>query len=125
VARLSADTVQLGAELAGAPATLTLTGSAHLHGVADMLFDVEARRVDGNGQYSVHLHLDPKRMDGILKLQEPANGPLENILSLPGLGDLHADARLTGLRSDEKLDLSLQAGDLRAQAQGSIDLNDL
>ena len=120
-----ADTVQLGAELAGMPAKLTLKGSAHLHSVSDMLFDVDAHRIDGDGEYSLHLHFDRKRMDASLKLHEPANGPLENILSLPGLGDLQAQATFVGPKSEEKLNLTLQAGGLSGQAQGQINLSDL
>ena len=57
-----------------------------------MLFDGSARRIDGDGEYELHLHFDEKRMDASLKLHEPAGGPLENILSLPGLGALQAEA---------------------------------
>ena len=125
VEHFEADTVQLGAELAGAPAALALKGSAHLRSVSDMLFDVDAHRIDGDGEYSLHLHFDRKRMDASLKLQEPANGPLENILSLPGLGDLKAQATFAGPRSEERLDLNVQAGGLTGRAQGQINLGDL
>jgi translocation and assembly module TamB len=125
VARFAADSVELGAELAGASATLTLKGSARMRSVSDMLFEVDAHRSDGEGEYSLHLHFDPKRMDASLQLHEPANGPLENILSLPGLGELTATATFAGLRSDEKLDLTLQAGGLSGRAQGQLNLTDL
>jgi translocation and assembly module TamB len=117
--------VDLGAELAGAPASLTATGSAHLRSVSDMRFDASARRVDGDGQYELHLHFDKTRMDAALKLHEPASGPLENILSLPGLGALDATLNLNGPRSSEQLDVALQAGELKGHAAGSINLSDL
>jgi translocation and assembly module TamB len=125
VAQASLDLVHLGAALAGVPATLAANGSAHLRSVRDMLFDASARRVDGDGHYELHLHFDAQRMDAALKLHEPANGPLENILSLPGLGALEVTLNLGGPRSAEHLELSLQAGELKGHAEGSFNLDDL
>ncbi len=125
VAQASFDVVHLGPALAGVPASLAAAGSAHLRTIHDMLFDAAARRIDGDGEYDLHLHFDEKRMDGSLKLHEPAGGPLENILSLPGLGALQAAVKLTGPRSAEQLEISLQAGNLTGHAQGSLDLSGL
>jgi translocation and assembly module TamB len=125
VAGATLDRIDLGADLAGAPASLTANGSAHLHSLSDMQFDVSARRIDGDGQYELHLHFDKAGMDAALKLHEPASGPLENILSLPGLGALDATLNLKGPRSAEQLDLELQAGNLKGHAQGSLNLTDL
>jgi translocation and assembly module TamB len=125
VAQASLNVVHLGAALAGVPATLAANGSAHLRSVRDMLFDASARRIDGDGQYELHLHFDAQRMDAALKLHEPANGPLENILLLPGLGALEATLNLSGPRATEQLELSLQAGALNGHAEGSLNLNDL
>src|SRR5208283_3545034 len=75
-----------------------------------------------DGEYTLHLHFDPARMDAALKVHEPASGPLENILGLPGLGALSADVGLHGARDAERLSLVLNAGNLRASAEGSVDL---
>jgi len=125
VAQASLDVVHLGPQLAGAPASLVASGSAHLRSVRDMLFDASARRLDGDGDYELHLHFDAQRMDAALKLHEPAGGPLENMLSLPGLGALEATLKLNGPRSAEQLELVLQAGALRGHAEGSFNLNEL
>jgi translocation and assembly module TamB len=125
VADASFDLLHLGSQLAGAPASLVVSGSAHLRSVRDMLFDASARRIDGDGDYELHLHFDEKRMDASLKLHEPAGGPLENILSLPGLGALQADVKLNGPRSAEQIEISLLAGELKGHAEGSLDLSDL
>ena len=125
VERAVLDVVHLGAELAGAPATLAVQGSVHLRSVRDMSIDASANRVDGDGSYDLHLRFDPRRMDAALKLHEPANGPLENILSVPGLGALDATLNLSGLRSAEQLNLVLQAGGLTGKANGSFSLADL
>jgi len=73
----------------------------------------------------LHLHFDEKRMDASLKLHEPASGPLENILSLPGLGALQAEVKLNGPRSAEQVEISLLAGELKGHAEGSLDLSEL
>lgn len=125
VAQASLDLVHLGAQLAGTPATLAASGSARLRSVSDMLFDASARRIDGDGQYELHLHFDAQHLEAALKVHEPANGPLENILSLPGLGALQATLNLAGPRAAERLELSLQAGALKGHAQGSFNLTDL
>ncbi len=125
VDRVTIDLLQLGPQLAGAPASLVAGGSAHLRSIRDMLFDASARRTDGDGSYELHLHFDAKRMDASLQLHEPANGPLENILSLPGLGDLQATINLQGLREAEHLTVALQAGALQGHADGSLNLQEL
>lgn len=125
VLRASVDEVHLGPNLAGAPASLAASGSAHLRSVRDMLFDVSARRIDDDGSYDLHLHFDEKRMDASLNLHEPASGPLENILSLPGLGALQATVDLKGLREAEHLEVSLQAGELKGQVRGSFNMQEL
>ncbi len=121
----SIDVLELGPQLAGAPASLTLRGSAKLRSVEEMAFDAAAHRIQGAGDYQLTLRFDAKRMDAALKLNEPASGPLENLLGLPGLGPLAATLNLSGPRSAERLDLSIDAGELRGRAQGTFDLSDL
>src|SRR5258708_17125300 len=118
VVQASVDLVHLGPQLAGAPVSLVASGSAHLRSVRDMLFDASARRTNGDGDYELHLHFDAQRLDAALKLHEPAGGPLENILALPGLGALDATLSLSGPRSAEQLKLALQAGQLKGHAGG-------
>lgn len=125
VAEASFDVLHLGSQLAGTPASLAASGSAHLRSVRDMLFDASARRIDGDGEYELHLHFDAKRMDALLKLHEPAGGPLENMLSLPGLGALQAEVKLNGPRSAEQVEVSLLAGELTGHAEGSLNLTEL
>ena len=111
--------------IGGSPALLAVEGSAHLRSVREMLFDAKARRIDGDGNYELHLRFDAKRMDASLAMHEPAGGPLENILSLPGLGALNATLNLNGPRAAEQLEVSLEAGSLRGHAQGNFNLTEL
>ncbi|MDP9083682.1 MAG: translocation/assembly module TamB domain-containing protein [Pseudomonadota bacterium] len=125
VGGISVDLLELGPQLTGAPASLEVMGSAHLRSVQDMAIEAVAHRIDGDGNYELHLRFDAKRMDAALTLHEPAGGPLENLLLLPGLGALAATVNLSGPRSAEQLDLAVEAGGLRARAQGIVNLMNL
>ena len=122
VGQFSGDAVTLGAALTGTAVTLSLQGHVRLRSLEDANADVVARRLNGDGEYTVHLRFDPKTLDASLAVHEPASGPLENLLSLPGLGALSATATLRGPHDAGLLDLALAAGDLHARVQGSVDL---
>ncbi len=122
VGEFSMDAVELGAPLVVTPATVSLGGKLELRSLQNADADVTARRLDGEGEYTLHLKLDPKRMDGSLAVHEPAGGPLENLLSLPGLGALSATATVHGPRNAERVDVVLDAGPLHAEVRGSVDL---
>ncbi len=121
VAQFSVPTMQLGASLAGTVTILSLHGGVRLRSLQDANGDLVARRLNGEGDYTLHLRFDPKRMDASLSVHEPASGPLENLLSLPGLGALSATATLQGPRNAEALDVELTAGGLHARVTGSLD----
>ena len=123
--QLTVDTLELGASLAGAPASLTVKGSAHWRSLQDAMASLVAQRTGGTGNYDIKLSFNADRMDATLKLQEPANGPLENLLQTPGLGDLSVFAQLSGPRTAEHIDLTLSAGALHGHTQGTIDLTTL
>src|ERR1700734_3025677 len=122
--RFSIDVVQLGAALAGRPGGLSLAGSGRMISLEDALVDVQAHRIDreASGDYTLNLRFDPQRMDGTLTAHEPASGPLENILQVPGLGALSANVSIAGPHNAEQIDVELSAGDLKAQVRGSVDL---
>jgi translocation and assembly module TamB len=124
-AAVTIDELKLGPQLDIAPAPLALRGAVHLRSVTDMVIDAAAHRINGLGDYVLHLQFDPKRMDAALKLKEPAGGPLENLVQLPGLGALDATVNLSGLRSAEHLELAIDAGTLRGSAHGNVNVNEL
>ena len=123
VGQFSLPTVELGAPLVGTATTLSLQGGLRLRSLEDANGDVVAHRLNGEGDYTLHVRFDPRRMDASLAVHEPASGPLENLLSLPGLGALTATATLQGPSNAERLDVELAAGDLHAQVHGSVDLS--
>lgn len=122
LANLTVDTLELGKALAGEDVSLVVNATAHVRSLDDASAHLVARRTGGDGDYELQIHFDPRRMDGSLKLREPANGPLENLLKVPGLGALSVSVLLNGPRSAESIQLSVDAGPLRGRAQGTVDL---
>jgi translocation and assembly module TamB len=122
VQKFSIEVLQLGAALAGTPATLSARGGGRLRSLEDAGADAVVHRVDGSGEYTLHFKFDRRRMDGTLEVEEPASGPLENILHLPGLGALSAKFRIEGPRNAERVELTLRADGLSAHLAGSVDL---
>jgi translocation and assembly module TamB len=123
VRHVSIGTLELGEQLTHMRAKLAVQGSVHLISLENAIAHVVARRTDGQGgDYEITLRFDPKRMDAHLKLEEPADGALENLLHYPGLGALRVSGDLSGPRNAEVLELNIAAGGLRAQVQGNLDI---
>jgi translocation and assembly module TamB len=125
VTHLSVDTLELGPDLAGTATSLVIHGSAHWRSMRDAMASVVAQRTGGVGNYDIQLRFNADRMDATLKLREPANGPLENLLQVPGLGDLSAFAQLDGPRTAEHIQLTLDAGALHGRIQGTLNLSEI
>jgi len=121
--RFATDSLELGAALAGVRTFLVVHGGGELRTLEDANADVVATRVGGVGHYEVHFRFDRHRMDASLQLTEPASGPLEHLLQLPGLGALSAHGELRGPRNAERIDLVVDAGELHARAAGLVDLH--
>ena len=123
VRHVSIGTLELGEQLTHVRAKLAVRGSVHLISLENAIAHVTARRTDGaGGDYEITLRFDTKRMDAHLKLEEPADGALENLLHCPGLGALRVTGSLAGPRNAEALQLDIEAGAMRAQVQGSLDI---
>jgi len=118
----SIDALELGATLAGTPTSLSVRGNAHARSLQEGMATVVAHRTNGVGDYELQIQFTPEQINATLRLQEPASGPLENLLHLPGLGRLSVMATLSGPRTAERIRLSLDAGALRGRAEGVINL---
>jgi hypothetical protein len=119
---LTINTFELGKALAGDPASLTVKATAHVRSLQDADTHWVVRRIAGDGTYQLDAHFDPRALNTTLKLQEPAQGPLEHLLKVPDVGALSAWVSFTGPRNAEDLHLSIDAGPLQARASGRLDL---
>ncbi len=119
---LDIDTLELGSELAGAATSLVVHARAHWISLQDAMVSLAAQRAGGVDHYQAQLRFNADRMDATLRLQESANGPLENLLRVPGLGALSIAGDLSGPRTAENLQLDLDAGALHGHARGVVNL---
>jgi translocation and assembly module TamB len=115
-------TLVLEPAAAGMAARLNVRGNLHYRSMQDAQGSLVARRTNGDGDYEVTLGLVRSGMNVSLRLEEPAGGPLEHLLNVPGLGALSVVARIQGPKNAENLALEAHAGQLTANATGTVDL---
>ncbi|HLK71617.1 MAG TPA: translocation/assembly module TamB domain-containing protein, partial [Steroidobacteraceae bacterium] len=120
--QLSIATLALDPAVAGSRAIVTVHGQGHYRTLQDAQADVVVRRTQDEGDYHLAVALAPAGIEAHLHLQEPASGPLEHLLNLPGLGALAVEASIAGPRTAERLQLLARVGALSASANGTVDL---
>jgi len=120
--QFSIDSLELAPELAGMRATLSVAGNAHVRSLADAAATLDVHRTDAPGDYQIRLRSDAARVDATLSLKEHTGGALANLLHVPALGEVSAEASLNGPRNAALLHLTVSAGELTALAQGKLDL---
>ncbi|HUA22763.1 MAG TPA: translocation/assembly module TamB domain-containing protein [Steroidobacteraceae bacterium] len=120
--RMRIGTLVLEPAAAGMAARLGVAGNLHYRSMRDAQGSLVARRTNGRGDYEVTLGLGRSGMNAGLKLEEPAGGPLEHLLNLPGLGTLSVVAKVHGPQNAEHLLLDAHVGQLSANAAGTVDL---
>jgi translocation and assembly module TamB len=116
------DKVTLAASLAKVPATLDVTGSAHLSAQGALRGQAVAHRLDGAGDYRVEIDATQSGVAARLVMTEPAHGLIARLAGLPELGAIDVTADIDGSRDAERLELNARAGALRATAQGTLNL---
>lgn len=114
--------LRLEPALAGTATLLSAKGRITLHSIDDEVVVADLQRLNGAGSYHLDLRFDARQLDASLRVQEPAGGPLENILGLPGLGALAARLDLHGPRRAARFDAVIDAGELAVRANGQLDL---
>jgi translocation and assembly module TamB len=122
VDRMEIGTLVLEPAAAGMAARLKVEGNLHYESMQNAQGSLIAQRTNGTGDYEVSLGIARSAMRARLELEEPAGGPLEHLLNLPGLGALSVAASLDGPRHAERLALDAHAGQLSAKVAGTIDL---
>jgi translocation and assembly module TamB len=120
--RLAIGTLELEPAVVGMAARLDVEGSAHYKSMENLRANLVARRTNGTGTYAVRLLIDASQINASLELEEPPGGPLEHLANVPELGALAVTASLEGPRNALRLRLLARAGELRADANGTVDL---
>ena len=122
VQRIHVDRVELGAPVLGIPAALALDGSADVASLQAGSAAIALRRLDGDGTYALNAEISPSTIKATLDAAEPDGGLIANLGSLPGLGPLAIQGRLSGPRDAADTALTITAGPLQAEAKGTLDL---
>ncbi len=121
--RIRVDRLEVGAPVAGVAAALSVDGSADVTSLQAGSADLRLQRLDGGGAYAAKASIDPARIGLTLDMQEPEGGLVAHLASLPALGPITLHAGLDGPRTGAATTLTLQAGPLRAEARGTLDLD--
>lgn len=125
--RIDVDRVRIGTLVlepaaAGHLARLRVRAAIHYRSIDDARVSLHVRRTNGQGLYVLRWDATPSAVTAALRLTEPAGGPLEHWVRVPGLGALQVSASLQGPRSAETLHFTAHAGKLNAEIGGTIDL---
>lgn len=114
--------LEVAAPVAGTPASVSADGSAHLASLEQGDVTLALRRLDGPGNYDLNGRITPAALQVQLTAEEPAHGLISAVAGLPELGPLSIHAALDGPRDAVGTKLSVDAGPLRARADGTLDL---
>ncbi|MGI3778203.1 MAG: translocation/assembly module TamB domain-containing protein, partial [Janthinobacterium lividum] len=114
----------LAKPVAGVAAVAEITGAAHLASLSEGDGSATVTRIDSPGTYRASGRIGPDSLQATLDAAEPAGGLASSVAHLPDLGALTLHASLDGPRAAEATVLALQAGELRADAHGTLDLTD-
>ncbi len=111
-----------GQPVAGVAAVAEIAGAAHLASLSEGDGSVSVTRIDSPGTYRASGRIGPDSLQATLDAAEPPGGLASTVAKLPDLGALTLHAALSGPRTAEATVLALQAGELRADAHGTLDL---
>lgn len=116
------DRLDLAAPVAGAAASLRLTGDLALASSDSGHVTIDGKRLDQPGGYKVTGSWSPDGLAARIAVSEPAHGLLSGVAGLPDLGALSVSASLDGPRSAERLKFAAAAGAFSAEGHGRVDL---
>jgi translocation and assembly module TamB len=121
--QLAIDRLELGAALAGNPVTLRAQGRGVWFSIEHASLQLSLQRLDGvPATYNATAAFNGSRSQAQLDIEEAADGPLGHLTQWPTIGALSIHLRLEGPPDAVDTTLTAQAGALRAQAQGRVNL---
>lgn len=124
IASLSLPDVALLTALAGQPVSLSAKGWLRYASRHDVAANLDVLRSRPNAVYRVHGAIADDVANGTVTIREAGDGLLGRLAGLPGLGAIDFRAVASGDRHDNKLSVSLAAGQLSATASGTLALAD-
>ena len=122
VGELRIDRLDLGAALAGTPASVRASGNLRFDSLSDGDVALDIERLDGPGSYKLSGKMGAAGDNVALNIGEPSHGLLGEFARLPDLGAVSVAATLAGPRNAEQLSLAMKVGALTGKGKGTIDL---
>jgi translocation and assembly module TamB len=116
------DRVDLGAPVAGAPASVAIDLKGRMVSLTDGDADATLHQIGGPGIYTLTGQIDDRHITAHLDASESAHGLASNLTGLPDLGAFFVHASVDGPWTAAATDVSLTAGKLRATAKGNINI---
>jgi translocation and assembly module TamB len=114
--------LELAPAAVGVSAALALDGSGTLDSYTTGQGKLSVTRLDSPGSYDLDANVDHARVHLAVQVNEPPHGLIAAVASLPDLGAIAVNAVLDGPREAVATRLAVTAGQLQANAQGSLDL---
>jgi translocation and assembly module TamB len=114
--------LEIGAPLAGAAAAAKVDGDGAFASLENARANIAILRLDGPGTYRLNADLTHGAIHARLVAAEPQGGLLGGLAKLPALGALGLTAVIDGPRNALRTELKLGAGQLSANATGTVDL---
>lgn len=114
--------ILLAPAVAGQQARLAARGSLHYESWHDLRADLAVVRSGSSDRYSVQGAIVDDVANGKVTVSEGGEGLLGGLLGLPGLALINMNAVASGSRDANALALVFTAGELSAQARGTLSL---
>jgi translocation and assembly module TamB len=119
---LRVDKLDLGAELARVPASVSVNGRLRFASLTDGDVALDIERLDRPGSYKLTGKTSDDGDNVALNINEPSQGLLAELAGVPDLGAVSITATLVGPRNAEQLGLAMKAGALSGNGKGTIDI---
>jgi translocation and assembly module TamB len=116
------DRVELAEPVVGRRAALSASGSFDYTSLHDVSADLDVRQLDGAGRYRVNASIRHDIADGFIVVEESGAGFAGGLIGMPDIGPVSLDARAYVRGRADIVAIRLQAGQLHAVANGTIDL---
>ncbi len=122
VKQMAISRIDLAKPVIGTEASLALAGSLSFASLDQASADLTVRSLPDNAVYQLKANVDAARIAAKLTANEPPRGLVSRAAGLPDLGAIALDASLDGPRDALGTKLALSAGQLNADANGTVDL---
>jgi translocation and assembly module TamB len=114
--------LETSAELSSVPMHFSAVGSLHMQSLRDVATNVTLKRLDGSGTYWANGAIQKGVANGVISVDEAANGFFTGFLRLKDIGPIKAEIRGEGPPEANTIIFTTNAGALQAKGRGTVDV---